>query len=133
MYDELTVYENLRLYAQLYRVKDWHDRLSALMSLTNLGERLHHRAGSLSKGMKQKLALARALLAEPSFLILDEPTAGLDPIFQRGMLDLIHDLNRSGRTIRCPHITCMRPRTSVRVLRFCAKGGCSEFTPYPKC
>ena len=79
MYDNLSAEYNLRIYASLYEVKDVQGQVEKYLRMLGLWDRRFDEAGSFSKGMKQKLAIARALLHEPPLLFLDEPTAALDP------------------------------------------------------
>ena len=105
--ERLTGYENLAIFGALYRVSeaDLPGRIDELLTLFQLEERAHDRVREYSKGMKQKLALARALIHRPEVLFLDEPTAGLDPVITRQVHDLIRELSRSGdRTVfLCTH------------------------------
>lgn len=78
VYRELTAIENLRMYARLYRVPEPRERIGMLLERFGLWEARNDRAGSYSRGMLQRLALARALLHEPALLLLDEPYSGLD-------------------------------------------------------
>jgi len=100
-YDRMNGWENLILFGSLYglersvlrtRAKHWLERLE-------LWEAKDRPFGTWSKGMKQRLALIRAVLHEPTVIFLDEPTAGLDPAGAREVRDLISDLKREGRTI----------------------------------
>jgi len=79
LYDELTGAENLAYYARLYGLRDGRARATMLAGLVGLESRLHDRVGVYSRGMAQRLSLARALLHRPDALLLDEPDAGLDP------------------------------------------------------
>ena len=79
LYDELTGAENLAYYARLYSVRDSASRAAMLATLVGLEGRLHDRVGVYSRGMAQRLSIARALLHRPDVLLLDEPDAGLDP------------------------------------------------------
>jgi ABC-type multidrug transport system ATPase subunit len=78
VYRELTAVENLDLYGRLYRVPERRERIGMLLERFGLWGARHDRAGSYSRGMLQRLALCRALLHEPTLLILDEPYSGLD-------------------------------------------------------
>jgi ABC-type multidrug transport system ATPase subunit len=78
VYRELTAFENLNLYARLYRVRDGRERVGMLLERFDLWDERNERAGSFSRGMLQRLALCRALLHEPELLLLDEPYNALD-------------------------------------------------------
>ena len=78
LYDELTARENLRFFAQLYGLDNPDERLDEALAAIGLNERLDQRVGSFSRGMKQRLAIARTILPCPSILLLDEPFTGLD-------------------------------------------------------
>jgi len=104
MYDNLSAEYNLEIYANLYEVKDVTGQVEKYLRMLGLWERRFDEAGTFSKGMKQKLAIARALLHEPQILFLDEPTAGLDPEAARLVRDFIEELRKEGRTIfLCTH------------------------------
>src|SRR5258708_26032528 len=79
MYDRLSAEKNLTIFARLYSVPDPAASVAKYLKMLGLWERRQDEAGSFSKGMRQKLALARPLLHEPKVLFLDEPTSGLDP------------------------------------------------------
>jgi len=101
LYGELTVQENLHFFAELYDVPrsqsaDRKDRLLAFAGLTEFKDR---RAGHLSGGMQKKLALACTLIHQPSILLLDEPTTGVDPISRREFWDILSELHLAGTTI----------------------------------
>jgi ABC-2 type transport system ATP-binding protein len=98
-YDNLSAERNLQIFASLYGIKDKQGQVEKYLRLLGLWERREDEAGTFSKGMKQKLALARALLNEPLTLFLDEPTAGLDPEAARLVRDFILEVKGEGRTI----------------------------------
>jgi ABC-2 type transport system ATP-binding protein len=104
LYDALSAEYNLRIYAELYEVKDVRGQTDKYLKMLGLWERRYDAAGTFSKGMKQKLAIARALLHEPRILFLDEPTAGLDPEGAHLVREFIAELKKVGRTIfLCTH------------------------------
>ena len=104
LYDNLSAERNLEIYASLYEVQDPPGQLAKYLKMLGLWERRHDEAGTFSKGMRQKLAIARALLHEPRTIFLDEPTAGLDPEAARLVRDFIIDIKKEGRTIfMCTH------------------------------
>jgi len=104
MYDNLSAEYNLRIFAELYEVKDVPGQIEKYLKMLGLWERRFDAAGTFSKGMKQKLAIARALLHEPHILFLDEPTAGLDPEGAHLVREFIAELKKEGRTIfLCTH------------------------------
>lgn len=101
LYEDLTVQENLDLYAALQGLsqKEKHRRQQELLALTALGRFGGRRAGQLSGGMKQKLGLACALLRAPQLLLLDEPTVGVDPISRRELWSIIEGLRAQGLSV----------------------------------
>jgi ABC-2 type transport system ATP-binding protein len=101
LYDKLSAIANLDFFGRLYRL-DAHDRAERIeryLRLFDLWDRRADVAGTFSKGMKQKLAIARALLHDPSVVFLDEPTAALDPEAAFVVREAIETLRRAGRTI----------------------------------
>jgi ABC-2 type transport system ATP-binding protein len=104
MYDNLSAEYNLRVYAELYEVKNVRGQIEKYLKMLGLWDRRFDPAGTFSKGMKQKLAIARALLHEPSILFLDEPTSSLDPEGAHLVREFISELKKVGRTIfLCTH------------------------------
>ena len=104
MYDNLSAEYNLRIFADLYEVQNAAVQVEKYLKMLGLYERRLDAAGTFSKGMKQKLAIARALLHEPRLLFLDEPTAGLDPEAAHLVREFIAELKKEGRTIfLCTH------------------------------
>ena len=104
MYERLSASMNLEIYANLYDVEDVPGQAEKYLHMLGLWSRRDDPAGSFSKGMRQKLAIARALLHEPKVLFLDEPTSGLDPEAARLVRSFIEQLRGQGRTIFiCTH------------------------------
>ena len=104
MYERLSAHKNLTIYANLYDVEDVEGQVGKYLRILGLWSRRDDPAGSFSKGMRQKLAIARALLHEPKILFLDEPTSGLDPEAARLVRSFIEELRGQGRTIFiCTH------------------------------
>jgi ABC-2 type transport system ATP-binding protein len=104
MYDNLSAEYNLQIFADLYEVQNAAVQVEKYLKMLGLYERRLDAAGTFSKGMKQKLAIARALLHEPRLLFLDEPTAGLDPEAAHLVREFIAELKKEGRTIfLCTH------------------------------
>ena len=104
MYDNLSAQRNLEIYASLYEVEDIKGQVEKYLRFLGLWERRMDIAATFSKGMKQKLAIARALLHEPRTIFLDEPTAGLDPEASRLVREFILEIKAQGRTIFiCTH------------------------------
>ena len=99
MYERLSAEKNLRIFAELYDVPDVTKSVNKYLNLFGLWERRGDAVGSYSKGMRQKLAVARALLHEPKVLFFDEPTTGLDPEAARIVRDFILEFKKEGRTI----------------------------------
>ena len=101
LYQRLTPRQNLRYWAALYRLPRHEGALRADRLLAEMGleERADDPVETFSRGMKQRLHLARGLLADPRLVILDEPTTGMDPVAARGFRDLIGRLKREGRTV----------------------------------
>jgi ABC-2 type transport system ATP-binding protein len=99
LWDRLTVRENLAVYANLYQLQAADRTIDWLLDLFDLTAHQAARAAELSKGMKQKVAIARALLHDPQILLLDEPTSGLDPQIARTVRRLLDDRRGQGCTI----------------------------------
>lgn len=101
IYEDLTVYENMRFFAGIYSVKgsERQQRISELIEMADLKEKRDVQAKFLSGGWKQRLALCCALIHKPEILILDEPTAGVDPVSRRVFWKMIYNLSEQGITI----------------------------------
>lgn len=135
--ERLTAWDNLSIYAELYDVPraEVSKRVDSLLAEFELAERAGEKVGAYSKGMKQRLALARALLHNPEVLFLDEPTAALDPVASRHVHALVENLaRREGCTVfLCTHNLVEAQRLCDRVAvmehgRLVALGTPSELT-----
>ncbi len=100
-YDWMTAIEYLGFFADLYGItgKEKEKRIASLLSEVDLTKRKHSRIGTYSRGMRQRLGLARALINNPQILFLDEPTLGLDPQGQEDIQSLLKKLNAKGVTV----------------------------------
>jgi ABC-2 type transport system ATP-binding protein len=99
LYSRLSVTENLQFFAGLYGLRNAGTRIRDALGAVNLSDRAADLCGSLSKGLRQRVGLARAMLSDPEIMFLDEPTSGLDPVAAREVLDLIIGLRQKGVTI----------------------------------
>ena len=99
LYLRLTVEENLRFFAGLYELRHPDGRIARALEAVNLSGRANDPCGGLSKGLRQRVGLARALLNDPQLVFLDEPTSGLDPVATREVHDLIDGLRHQGVTV----------------------------------
>ncbi|UJR79356.1 ABC transporter ATP-binding protein [Sandaracinus amylolyticus] len=104
IYVRLDAVENLRFFADIHGLRDPDARIRAVLERLDLWARRKEPVGGWSKGMRQRLAIARAVLHEPKVVFLDEPTSALDPAAARTVRELVTDLRREGRTIiLCTH------------------------------
>ena len=99
LYLRLTVAENLEYFAGLYGLHHPQTRITDALDAVNLGDRAGDLCGGLSKGLRQRVGLARTLLSDPAIMFLDEPTSGLDPVAAREVHDLVDGLRQRGVTI----------------------------------
>jgi ABC-2 type transport system ATP-binding protein len=101
LYEELSAYKNLDFYGRYYKVDEAKrkERIEYFLRLLGLWEKRDLAAGTFSKGMKQKLAIARALIHDPQLLFMDEPTANLDPESSKTVRDFILELKKEKKTI----------------------------------
>jgi ABC-2 type transport system ATP-binding protein len=104
LWDSLTVRENLEIYARLYELASPRQAVDEALALFDIPDRANDRPTELSKGLRQRVALARSLLHMPRIVLLDEPTAGLDPESAREVRELVLGLRGEGRTVLlCTH------------------------------
>lgn len=99
LYGELTAYENLRFFGRLYGVQGLQDRMEALLELVGLSKRGRDQVRTYSRGMEQRLAIARALLHNPTLLLFDEPYTGLDQDGSQALDETLDAIRASGHTI----------------------------------
>jgi ABC-2 type transport system ATP-binding protein len=101
LYNDMTVYRILDYTAKLYQIEknDRADRIEYLLDTLELTDIKDMKAGTLSKGLRQKVGFARALVNDPQIVFLDEPTSGLDPIAARTMENVVRDLKKDGKTL----------------------------------
>ncbi len=99
LYEDLSIRENLDFVARMYGVRDRKKRVTAALDELGLADRAGQLAGTLSGGWKQRLALAACLIHDPQLLLLDEPTAGVDPKARRDFWDEIRRLSKAGVTV----------------------------------
>ena len=99
LYGGLTAHENLKFYGKMYGVPNLKDRIEEVIKEVGLTERLHSQVRTLSRGMQQRLTLARAILHDPSILLFDEPYTGLDPTALRIFGELVGRLHDGSRAI----------------------------------
>ncbi len=98
LYNDLTVWENLEFYADMYGCRS-EERLNEILEFVELSDFKNRLLGHLSGGMKQRASLGCAMVHDPPLLILDEPTAGVDPVVRRRMWDYFNTLKKKGHTI----------------------------------
>jgi ABC-2 type transport system ATP-binding protein len=116
LYGDMSCAEYLRFFAALYRIDDAGARVPAMLDLVGLGDRALDRAIDLSKGLQQKLGLARALLHDPPVLVLDEPVSGLDPHGIREVREILCRERDRGRLVfLSSHVLSEIERTADRI------------------
>jgi ABC-2 type transport system ATP-binding protein len=116
LYPDMTVYEYLHFMADLRRLKDADERVEAVLGTVHMEERAEGYISNLSKGMRQRIGLAQALLHEPEVLILDEPTIGLDPAQIRDVRNLIRQIGKERTILLSTHILSEAQQICDRVL-----------------
>lgn len=98
LYNELTAGENLKFFGKMYAIPESDRRVDEVLGDTGLADRKHDRVGTFSRGMKQRLSIARAILHKPSVLLLDEPYTGLDQQASASLESVLNSLTGSGIT-----------------------------------
>ncbi len=101
LYDDLTVGENLNFYASLYNIPQAKIKqtVSHILALLKFTERVNSLVGELSGGLKQRLAIACAIVHDPEIVFLDEPTAGVDPVLRKEIWEVLKNLSQQGITL----------------------------------
>lgn len=101
LYEDLTAWENLRFFALIYGLAGarLNERIGACLKIAGLEDRAKHAVRDFSGGMKRRLNIAIALIHEPEFIILDEPTVGVDPQSRNAIFDVLEELRRQGKTL----------------------------------
>ncbi|MCD6402119.1 MAG: ATP-binding cassette domain-containing protein [Anaerolineales bacterium] len=116
LYPDMTIFEYLKFMADLRHLKEVEDRVDEVLEKVNLEERSESYISSLSKGMRQRVGLAQALLHNPEVLILDEPTIGLDPAQIREVRNLIREIGKEHTILLSTHILSEAQQICNRVL-----------------
>ncbi|MEE9116162.1 MAG: heme ABC exporter ATP-binding protein CcmA [Thermoplasmata archaeon] len=98
LYDELSALENLRFYAKMYGVNLGHDEIREILSKVKLAHRMNDLVGTYSRGMKQRLAIVRAIIHKPKILLLDEPYTGLDLNGRKILTEMLREFQKQGIT-----------------------------------
>ncbi|NQU88542.1 MAG: gliding motility-associated ABC transporter ATP-binding subunit GldA [Mariniphaga sp.] len=104
LYSDLFVKESLEFTAGIYMLKNKKNRVADMIEITGLGDEQHKKIGALSKGYRQRVGLAQALIHDPSVLILDEPTTGLDPNQLEEIRTLIREISKEKTVMLSSHI-----------------------------
>lgn len=99
LYDDLTAYENLQFWGRMYDVHHLDERIHNLVAMVGLSSRLHDRVRTFSRGMQQRISIVRALIHNPSVILLDEPETGLDRYASSMLKEILQSLNAEGRTV----------------------------------
>ncbi|HRX11514.1 MAG TPA: gliding motility-associated ABC transporter ATP-binding subunit GldA [Draconibacterium sp.] len=131
LYTDLFLKESLEITAGFYKLKNVKKRITEMIDLTGLGDEQHKKIRSLSKGYRQRVGLAQALIHDPSVLILDEPTTGLDPNQLEEIRQLIREISREKTVLLSSHIMQEVEAVCNRVIiinkgQIVADGGISE-------
>lgn len=116
LYPDLTVYDYLKFMADIRHIPNGEERIDSVLEIVHMEERAEGYIGNLSKGLRQRVGLAQALLHEPEVLILDEPTIGLDPGQIREVRNLIQELGKERTILLSTHILSEAQQVCDRVL-----------------
>jgi ABC-2 type transport system ATP-binding protein len=116
LYPDMSVYEYLKFMADLRHLPEAEDRIDDVLEIVHMTDRADGYISNLSKGMRQRIGLAQALLHEPEVLILDEPTIGLDPAQIRDVRSLIREIGRERTVLLSTHILSEAQQICDRVL-----------------
>jgi len=116
LYPEMTVFDYLKFMADLRHMPDAEDRVDDALEMVHMGDRAGGYIGNLSKGMRQRVGLAQALIHKPDVLILDEPTIGLDPVQIIEVRNLIREIGRDHTVLLSTHILSEAQQLCHRVL-----------------
>lgn len=116
LYPDMTVFDYLKFMADLRHLPDAEDRVDEVVEMVGLEDRINSYIGSLSKGMRQRVGLAQALLHRPQVLILDEPTIGLDPVQVVEVRNLIREIGKERTVLLSTHILSEAQQLCDRVL-----------------
>ncbi|MCJ7658243.1 MAG: ABC transporter ATP-binding protein [Anaerolineales bacterium] len=116
LYPDMTVFDYLKYMADLRHLKDSEDHIGEVLEIVNMEERADGYISNLSKGMRQRIGLAQALLHQPEVLIMDEPTIGLDPAQIRDVRELIREIGKERTVMLSTHILSEAQQVCDRVL-----------------
>jgi ABC-2 type transport system ATP-binding protein len=116
LYPDMTVFDYLKYMADLHHIKNAEDRVDDVLEIVHMEERANGYISNISKGMRQRIGLAQALLHQPDVLILDEPTIGLDPAQIREVRKLIREIGRQRTVLLSTHILSEAQQICDRVL-----------------
>lgn len=115
LYAELTAEENLRFFARMYRVNDPDSRIDEVLAMVDLSARRKDPVGEYSRGMQQRLSIARAILHHPEILLMDEPYTGLDPNAAATLDEILQSVATAGRTV------VLTTHDIARGLKYCSR------------
>ncbi len=116
LYPDMNVFEYLKFMGDLHRVPDVEDRVDEVLEMVHMADRFGSLIGSLSKGMRQRIGLAQAILHKPDVLILDEPTIGLDPVQIVDVRNIIRELGKEHTVLLSTHILSEAQQVCDRVM-----------------